>query len=262
MADVSGVVVVFAAILGLIFGSFATVAVHRIPKRQSFVRGRSECPACGRRISAADNIPVLSYVMLRGRCRNCGARISARYPLIELATAVLFALAVLKFGLTVEAVVYAGFFWTLVVLSAIDLEHRLLPNRIVYPAFVVGWLALIVVAVTSDETDRLIDAGVGAVLFGGFFVVVALLVPAGMGGGDVKLGFVLGTFLGYLDGPGVVLAGMFLSFLGGSIVGIGLIFLRGRNRKSMVPFGPFLAFGAILAVFVGRPLVDGYLRLL
>jgi leader peptidase (prepilin peptidase)/N-methyltransferase len=262
LADVSGVVVVFAAILGLIFGSFATVAVHRIPKRQSFVRGRSECPNCGRRIIAADNIPVLSYVMLRGRCRNCAARISARYPLIELATAVLFALAVLKFGLTVEAVVYAGFFWTLVVLSAIDLEHRLLPNRIVYPAFVVGWLALIVVAVTSDETDRLIDAGVGAVLFGGFFFVVALLVPAGMGGGDVKLGFVLGTFLGYLDGPGVVLAGMFLSFLGGSIVGIGLIFLGGRNRKSMVPFGPFLAFGATLAVFVGRPLVDGYLRLL
>lgn len=262
MADVSGVVVAFAAILGLILGSFASVAAYRIPKRESIVTGRSKCPNCGRTITATENIPVLSYVVLRGRCRGCGARISPAYPAIELATAVLFGLAALKFGQTAEAVVYAAFFWTLVVLSVIDLRYRLLPDRVVYPAFVVGWAALIALAAPSGEGERLIEAAVGGLVFGGFFFVVALLVPSGMGGGDVKLGFVLGTFLGYLDGLGVVLAGMFLAFLGGSVVGLGLIFIAGRGRKTMVPFGPFLALGTVLAVFVGRPLVDGYLGLL
>jgi leader peptidase (prepilin peptidase) / N-methyltransferase len=107
-----------------------------------------------------------------------------------------------------------------------------------------------------------VDAAVGALVFGGFFFVVALVVPAGMGGGDVKLGFVLGSFLGYLGGIGIVLVGMFLAFLAGSLVGVGLIMFAGRGRKSMVPFGPFLALGAVLAVFVGRALVDGYLGLL
>lgn len=262
MADVSGVVVALAAILGLIFGSFATVAVHRIPKRESISSGRSRCPSCGRTITALENVPILSYLFLRGRCRGCGMRIPVRYPLIELITGILFALAAMKFGLGAESVVFAGFFWVLIVLSAIDLEHRLLPNRIVYPAFVAGWGALIALTIATGEPERLIDAAIGALVFGGFFGLVAFLFPAGMGGGDVKLGFVLGTFLGFLDGLGVVLVGMFLAFLAGSIAGIGLIVFGGRGRKSTVPFGPFLALGALLAVFVGRPLVDGYLGLL
>jgi leader peptidase (prepilin peptidase) / N-methyltransferase len=262
LADVPGVVVVAAAILGLILGSFATVAVHRIPEGQSIITGRSKCPHCGRTITAMENVPVISYLVLRGRCRGCGARISIRYPLIELVTGLLFAFAVLKFGLTAEAAVFAMFFWVLVVLSAIDLDHRLLPNRIVYPAFVCGWAALIALAIAAGEPGLLVDAAVGAFVFGGFFFAVALVVPAGMGGGDVKLGFVLGSFLGYLGGIGIVLVGMFLAFLAGSLVGIGLILFAGRGRKSMVPFGPFLALGAVLAVFVGRTLVDGYLGLL
>ena len=262
MNDVSGVVVACAAILGLIVGSFATVVAYRVPNGESIVTGRSKCPNCGRTITAIENIPLASYVFLRGRCRGCRTKISIRYPLIEVATGFLFALAVIKFGLSAEGVVFGLFFWVLVVLSAIDLEHRLLPNRLVYPAFVAGWVALVALALANGEPGRLLDAAIGALVFGGFFFVVALLVPAGMGGGDVKLGFVLGSFLGYLDGIGIVIVGMFLAFLTGSLAGIGLMLFAGRERKSTVPFGPFLALGALLAVFVGRPLVDGYLGLL
>jgi leader peptidase (prepilin peptidase) / N-methyltransferase len=262
LEDASGVLIAFAVILGLIFGSFATVAAHRIPRRESFATGRSKCPRCGRTITALENIPVISYIVLRGRCRGCGESISIRYPLIELVTGILFGLSVWKFGLSAEAALFALFFWLLVVLSVIDLEHRLLPNRVVYPAFVIGWVAIIALALVRDHPGRLVDGAVGALVFGGFFFVVAFIFPAGMGGGDVKLGFVLGTFLGYLDGIGIVLIGMFLSFLLGSIIGVALVIFAGKGRKSTVPFGPFLALGSVIAVFVGRPLVDAYVRLL
>ncbi|MGH2787010.1 MAG: prepilin peptidase [Actinomycetota bacterium] len=247
-----------AAVLGLIFGSFATVAAHRLPRKESIVKGRSKCPHCGRTITAVDNIPVVSYMVLGGRCRGCGARISLRYPLTEAAVAVLFALVAWKFGLTAEGVVLAGLFWALVVLSVIDLDHKLLPDKIVYPTFVVTWIALIAIAIARDEADRLLDAAIGAAIFGGFFFVVALVYPAGMGGGDIKLAFVLGTVLGWLDGYGLVLVGMFLSFLIGAVAGIAVMMVTGSGRKSQVPFGPFMALGTIVAVFAGRPLLDGY----
>jgi leader peptidase (prepilin peptidase)/N-methyltransferase len=250
-----------AAIIGLIFGSFASVVAHRLPRNESVVSGRSKCPNCGRTITAVENIPVFSYLFLRGRCRGCGTRISPRYPLIELATAVLFALAAWKFGATAEAVVFAGFFWVLVVLTVIDLEHNLLPDKIVYPTFVIAWAALIVIALVRDEPDRLVDAAIGAMVFGGFFFLVALVYPAGMGGGDIKLAFVLGTMLGFVEGIGVVVVGMFLSFLIGAVAGVGVMLATGRGRKSQVPFGPFLALGTVLGIFAGRPLLDEYTSL-
>ena len=254
--------IALAGALGLLFGSFATVAAHRIPRRQSIVSGRSRCPNCAHQIGAAENIPVLSYLIQRGRCKRCGAAISIRYPVIEVTTAVLFALTVWKFGASIEAVVFGTFFWVLVVLSAIDLEHRLLPNRVVYPALAAGWLGLVLLALLRETPERLIDAAVGALVFGGFFFVVAFLVPAGMGGGDVKLAFVLGTFLGYLGGVGLVIVGMFLAFLLGSLIGVGLMLVRKGGRKTMVPFGPFLALGTAISIFVGRFLLEGYLSLL
>ena len=165
--------------------------------RETIVTGRSKCPNCGRQIKAHENIPVVSYLVLRGKCPGCDTRISLRYPLTELATGVLFALSVVKFDVSVTAVVYAVFFWVLVVLTVIDLEHRLLPNRIVYPTFVVGWAGLVAAALIDGDTSRLRSAALGAVVFGGFFFVVAFIYPAGMGMGDVKLAFVLGTFVGY-----------------------------------------------------------------
>lgn len=254
--------VILAGILGLIFGSFGTVAAHRIPRRETIVTGRSKCPNCGRQIKAVENIPVVSYLALRGRCPGCGLSISARYPLTELVTGVLFALAVIEFGLTLTAAVYAAFFWVLVVLTAIDLEHKLLPNRVVYPTFVVGWIALVGAALTEGDTSPLTNAAIGAALFGGFFLLVAFVYPAGMGGGDVKLAFVLGTFLGYAGGVGAVVAGMFLSFLIGGVSGVVAMKLSGQGRKMQIPFGPFLALGSIISVFVGDALAQGYVDFL
>ena len=251
--------VVVAAGFGLIFGSFATAVAYRLPRNESISRGRSKCPECGNTITAIQNIPVFSYVVLRGKCKHCGNRISISYPLIELVTAVLFAGAAAKFGLSAEALIYAGFFWALVVLTVIDLEYKLLPNKVVFPTFIAGWIGLAIAALAADEPARLLGAAIGAAIFGGFFFLVAYIYPAGMGGGDVKLAFVLGTFLGYLGGPGVVLVGMFLSFLIGGVVGVALMAASGGDRKTQVPFGPFLALGTVLGVFAGRAILDAYL---
>ncbi len=248
-----------AAGLGLILGSFATVVAYRVPLRQSVVTGRSRCPSCGHMVTALENIPVFSWVFLRGRCRHCKQPISARYPLMELATGVLFALSAVRFGLSVELVVFCAFFWALVVLTTIDLEHKLLPNRIVIPMFALGWIGLVAAALAGDDLERLPEAGLGALVFGGFFFLVAFIYPAGMGGGDVKLGFVLGSFLGYVGGVGTTVVGMFLAFLLGGIVGVGVMIATGGSRKSKIPFGPFLALGTAIAVFVGNDIVDAYL---
>jgi leader peptidase (prepilin peptidase)/N-methyltransferase len=250
---------VLGSVLGLIFGSFATVAAYRIPRRETIVSGRSKCPACGATIRWYENIPVVSWLAQRGRCRHCGQPISVRYLITELVTAVLFALAFAKYNLSPEAFVFAAFFWVLVVLTVIDLEHRLLPNRIVYPAFVVGWIGLTTGALSEGRPEALIGAALGALIFGGFFLLIALVYPAGMGGGDVKLALVLGSFLGYEGGVGVTLAGMFLSFLLGGVVGVTITVVKGGGRKSQVPFGPFLAAGTIIAVLGGESIVDAYL---
>jgi leader peptidase (prepilin peptidase) / N-methyltransferase len=260
VVDASGAVIGGAGVLGLIFGSFGTVAAYRIPQRESIVAGRSKCPHCGRTITAAENIPVISYLLQRGRCRGCGEPISVRYPLVELATAVLFGLAVWKFELSGEAVLFAAFFWVLVVLTVIDLEHRLLPDRINYPALAIAWAGLIVLALIESRTDLLMDAALGAIVFGGFLFLCAFIYPAGMGGGDVKLGFLLGTFLGYQGGVGLVLTGMFLSFLIGALFGVGAMLVQRAGRKTMVPFGPFLAIGTIVTILWGQGLLDWYLR--
>ena len=194
-----------------------------------------------------------------GKCRGCATRIPLRYPLIELGTGVLFGLSAWKFGFTVAALVYAAFFWGLVVLTVIDLDHKLLPNRVVYPMFVAGWIGIAIDALVRGRAGELIDAGIGALIFGGFFLLVALIVPAGMGGGDVKLAFVLGTFLGYAGGPGVVLVGMFLSFLVGGVLGIAVMAIGKGGRKTQIPFGPFLALGTTLGIFWGEGLLDLYL---
>jgi leader peptidase (prepilin peptidase)/N-methyltransferase len=252
--------VVLAGLVGLVFGSFASVVAHRVPRREAFVRGRSRCPHCAHALSARENVPLVSYALQRGRCRHCGARISARYPLIEAATGILFALACARFGASPTAVVYAAFFWVLVVLSVIDLEHRLLPNRVVAPAFVGGWIGLLITTIATGDPGRLATAAIGSLLFGGFIFVLAFVTAGrGMGYGDVKLAFVLGTFLGYLDAPGLVLVGMFMSFLVGSVTGVAAMWLTKQGRKMQVPFGPSLALGTVIAICVGRPLLDAYL---
>lgn len=257
--SVDAYVIAVASGLGLIFGSFATVVAHRVPLNQPIVSGRSRCPHCENTIGALENIPVVSYLVLRGRCRHCGTPISPRYPLIELATGVLFGAAVYKFEVSLAAAVFAAFFWVLVLLTVIDLEHKLLPNRIVYPAFLFGFAGLAAAALIAGDADRLTDAALGSAIFGGFLFVVAFIYPAGMGAGDFKLAFVLGLFLGYAGGVAAVLAGMFLSFLLGGLVGVVVLAGRRGGRKTEVPFGPYLALGSTIAIFAGRSIADWYL---
>jgi leader peptidase (prepilin peptidase) / N-methyltransferase len=198
-------------------------------------------------------------VFLRGRCRHCGKAISPRYPLTEIVGGLLFALAYWKFGLTFRAFVFAAFFWVLLVLTVIDLEHKLLPTRIIYPSLLTAWVLLGVDALLRDELDRLLDALIGLAIFGGFFFAIAFLVPRGMGMGDVRLALLLGTFLGYLGGAGFVLLGMFMSFLAGGVIGILVAAITKGGRKMKIPFGPFLALGTLIAIFFGRPILDAYL---
>ena len=238
----------FALAPGLAVGSFLNVVAARVPLRRSVAGGRSACMSCQTEIAWYDNMPLLSYALLRGRCRSCGERIGARYLAVELVTALLLAACVLRFGATWDAAIGAFFCAVLVALSAIDLEHRIVPNRIVLPA-----AALMLVARTLTEPSlQWLAAGLGASLF---LFLAALAYPRGMGMGDVKLALLLGFAVGR-SVPVALMAGM-LAALVPSIV----LFARHGSaaRKMGIPFAPFLAFGGILALFAGDRILDAYL---
>jgi leader peptidase (prepilin peptidase)/N-methyltransferase len=224
------------------------VVAARVPLRRSVVRPGSACMSCGAALAWYDNVPVVSWLLLRGRCRSCGAHISLVYPGVELATAGLVAGCFVAFGLSGEAFVAAFFCVVLVVLSAIDLKHRIVPNKIVLPA-----AAVVLVAQTALEPSP--EWALGALGASGFLFVAALAYPAGMGMGDVKLALLLGAMLGRVVGVGLML-GM-VAALAPSVV---LLARHGSAARKMgIPFAPFLALGAIVALFAGEPLLDAYL---
>lgn len=245
--------------LGLAFGSFLTVVVHRVPAGESIVRPRSRCPACGTQIRAVDNVPVVSWVLLSGRCRACGARISAVYPLVELGTGALFVATALRHPDPWRSVLLAPFLGVLLALSVIDARTKKLPNRIVYPALVLAAVYLLVAGVAGAPVD-VAAAGIGLLAYGGGLLVVALVSPRGMGMGDVKLAALIGLVLGALGLRYVAVAAGLGILLGG--VGAVAALLAGASRKQAVPFGPFLAAGAALAVFLAPAVADLYLGLL
>jgi leader peptidase (prepilin peptidase)/N-methyltransferase len=247
-----------AALVGAFLGRLAATAAERIPAREPVFRGWNRCPACGE-TSLAASIPVIGSLLHRGKCARRGVSISLRPPVIELAAAVLFALTAWKFDWRVETFVYAAFFWALLLLSAIDLAHKLLPDRVVFPCLAAGAAGLVVAAFVGGYPRALVHAAIGAAVFGGFLFVVAFINPAGMGGGDVKFAFLLGMFLGYLDGWGIVMVGMFLSFVLGGVIGLAAMLLSGGGRKMQVPFGPFLALGTTIAIFIGHSILTAYL---
>jgi leader peptidase (prepilin peptidase)/N-methyltransferase len=248
---------VVALPFGLAVGSFLTVVVSRVPAKESVVSPRSTCPSCGAEIPARDNVPVLSWLVLRGRCRSCGARISLRYPLVELTTgALFFGTAWIHRSVFVVAMLCV-FGAVMVAVAAIDLEHRIIPNRITYPSgpffaacIVVGWA----LDAPLDPTRALI----GSVAYGGAFLVIAFISPRGLGMGDVKLTGLIGLVLGSLGLRYVGVAAGAAIFAGG-IGGI-VALLLGRGRKSAIPFGPYLAAGAMVASLWGDRLADWYLR--
>jgi leader peptidase (prepilin peptidase) / N-methyltransferase len=252
------VLVAGCAALGLLVGSFLNVVIWRVPRGESVVRPRSACPRCGTTLTARDNVPVLSWLLLRGRCRTCGVAISARYPLVELVTAALFAAMALRFGASWELPAYLHLAAISVALSAIDLDVKRLPNAIVLPSYPVAALLLLVPAIADGRWDGYARALLGMAVLFALYLLLALLHPAGMGFGDVKLAGVLGLYLGWL-GWSQLLAGAFLGFLLGGLVGGALMMLRRATRKSAIPFGPFMVAGALLAVFAGDALARLYL---
>ena len=236
---------------GLVLGSFLNVVAARVPLRRSVVKPGSACMSCGTELAWRDNIPLVSWALLRGRCRYCGARIPWRYPAVELATAVLVAACLLVFGLTAYAFLAAGFCAVLVAISAIDVEHRIVPNRIVVPATVV----VLVVRTLIDPSVEWLLGGLAGFLF---LFIAAVIYPAGMGMGDVKLAALLGVMLGR-DVAVALMAGMLLAI----VPSVVLLARHGSSARKMgIPFAPFLAGGGIVALFAGERLLDAYLSLL
>jgi leader peptidase (prepilin peptidase)/N-methyltransferase len=236
---------------GLMAGSFVTVVAHRVPRGESIVGPRSRCPGCGAQIAAYDNVPVFSWLLLRGRARCCGTAISARYPLTELALGVLYAATVLVlWDDPAELALGLVFVTTLVAITLTDLERRLIPNRILIVAAVLG----VAIAAATDPSS-LPERAAAALAAGGLLFVAALAYPRGMGLGDVKLAAVMGLFLGRN-----VAAALLVALLSGSVVGLAMIARHGAAaRKRAIPFGPFLALGGVVGLLAGDPLVDWYL---
>jgi len=247
-----------AAVLGVVIGSFLNVVVWRVPRKEPLARPRSHCTSCGTRLAGRDNIPVLSWLLLAGRCRTCKVPIGLRYPLVELTCAVLFAATGLRFGLTYALPAYLVLAAALVALSAIDIEHKLLPNRIVYPTGYAVGLLLFLAALAEAEPRRIGWALIGGAGSFAMFFLIHFVSPDGMAFGDVRLSFVLGMAVGWL-GLTLVPLFLFVSFLISAVFGIVYAVASRKGLKAAIPFGPFLALGAEVALFVGRPLLDGYI---
>lgn len=241
--------VAFAALLGLVIGSFLNVVIHRVPAGESIVSPGSRCVSCGAELAAYDNVPVLSWVLLRGSCRSCGTSISARYPLVELLTGAAFASVVAVRGASDDLALALPFAAVLVAVAFIDADHRIIPNRILLPAALYAPLAAAVVR--GEDLPELVIAGAAAF---GLLLATALIHPGGMGMGDVKLAGVMGLYLGTSVVPALIVA-----FVAGSVLGLAMIARDGAEaRKKGVPFGPFLALGGLVALLAGPELVDLY----
>lgn len=238
------------ALLGLSIGSFISVVAYRIPIGESIVSGRSRCPSCEAQIGARDNVPVLSWLLLRGRCRSCGTRIPVTYPLVELGLAALFVGAFLAFEEDAAEIVLACVFGaTLASITLTDLEHRIIPNKVLIASAVIG----IAIAAPTDP-DAMPERLIAAAVASGVLFLAVMIRPGGMGLGDVKLAAVMGLYLGRAVAPA-----MLIGFLVGALYGVALIARHGSEaRKRKVPFGPFLALGSVIAIFAGDDIVDWY----
>jgi len=246
---------VFSIIFGAMVGSFLNVCIYRLPKEESIIWPRSHCPTCKKTIKFYDNIPLISYLLLRGRCRYCKGPISLQYPLVEGITALSSLFLFMKFGTTLSYLFYFAFVAALIVITVIDLYHQIIPDGISLPGIGVGLLTSLVLPQIT-----FFNSLTGVLLGGGSLFLVATLYEwifkrEGMGGGDVKLLAMIGAFLGWK----AVILTILLSSLIGSITGILIMILRGKDFKYAIPFGPFLSLGAVIALFYGENLIRWYL---
>lgn len=241
----------FLFLAGLLVGSFLTVVAHRVPRGESVVGGRSRCPDCGAQIAAYDNVPVFSWLALRGRARCCGTAISPRYPLTELGLGALYAATVLVLWDDAGKIALGLVFVTmLVAITLTDLERRIIPNKVLLVAAILG----LAIAAATDP-GSLPERAIAAAAAGGLLLAAALAYPRGMGLGDVKLAATMGLFLGRDVAPAILVA-----LLAGSLVGLAMIARHGAAaRKQAIPFGPFLALGGVVGLFAGDELIDWYL---
>ena len=247
-----------AGLFGAIIGSFLNVCIYRLPRGKSIVWPASHCPNCKAAIAAYDNVPLLSYLFLGGRCRACRSPIPVRYPLVEAANALGYAVIVWHFGLTWTAAAYAMLFSALVVVTGTDLSHKIIPNVVTIPGIFAGLLGAVTILPVG-----LIDSLLGVVVGGGILWGLAWASPyvfgkEGMGGGDIKLVAMVGAFLGWKP----VLLTIMIGSLIGSVVGVALIAAKIIQRGQYLPFGPFLAVGAVLALFFHEPLLNWYWNLI
>lgn len=241
---------VFSFVFGLVLGSFLNVVIYRLPRHESLVRPGSRCPSCGTAIHWYDNVPILSWLLLGGRCRTCGTAISPRYLVVEAMTGVLFGLAAWRFGIEWPLLVAWAFIAAMIAVALIDYDHMIIPNKIVLPGALIGLGAS--VALDPPKWWIYLVSSIGAAAF--LFALVMLWPGGGMGWGDVKMALFMGAVLGTS-----IIVGLFLAFLSGSIVGVYLMVAKKATRKTKLPFGPFLALGAIVAMFCGQAIIDYYL---
>jgi leader peptidase (prepilin peptidase)/N-methyltransferase len=238
-----------AFVLGAVIGSCLNVVIVRLPRGQSLIRPASHCVRCGKPIHWFDNIPLLSFCWLRGRCRRCGTRIGWRYPAVEATTAFLFALAACRFGWGLELLGAWVLLAVLVAIAAIDLEHQIIPDLVSLPAIAAG----VVLSVVTPSRSW-IDAALGIAVGGGIPLAVIVLSRGGMGGGDMRLGALIGAFLGWK----LAVLALFLAVVVGGVAATALLIAGARRRKDRIPFGPFLAGSAVLSLFWGDAVIRWY----
>lgn len=249
-----------AALLGLAVGSFLNVVIHRVPRGESIVSPSSQCPGCSTTIRARHNVPLVSWLVLRGRCADCREPISIRYPAVEAATALLFVATTLDLAslhLLAALPAYLFFVAAGIALAAIDLSVMRLPNAIVYPTYVAVGVLLTIASLVEGSVQPALRAAVGAAALFAGFLALALIKPGGMGLGDVKLAGIIGAVLGFLSYP-ALLVGTFAAFVLGSVIGLVVIAARRSQDGHLVPFGPAMIAGALVALFATAPLVETY----
>ncbi|GIJ50900.1 prepilin peptidase [Virgisporangium aliadipatigenens] len=253
--------VILTGVLGLAIGSFLNVVIHRVPRAESLLRPGSHCPRCDTPIKAWHNVPVLGWLVLRGRCAACAEPISARYPLVEAATALLFMAVTARFGFSWELPAYLYLSAIAIALAMIDIDVRRLPNAIVLPSYLVGAALLAPAVIVTGDLWAAARGLLAMAVLWSFYLLLGLLYPGGMGFGDVKLAGLLGLFLGFL-GWGPVLVGAFAGFLLGGLAGGLMLATRRANRRTAIPFGPYMLAGALVAVFAAAPVAQWYTALL
>ncbi|MCF8130752.1 MAG: prepilin peptidase [Deltaproteobacteria bacterium] len=251
------VLCLYAVLLGLCLGSFANVCIYRIPQNKSIVHPASSCPQCGAKIRFFDNIPLISYLLLRGRCRGCNVPISMRYPLVEILMAFLSLALFVRFGFQLQYIQFLVFAGTLVILSFIDFDYKILPDVLTLPGIAVGWMVSFLPGGISW-----VDSLIGLIAGGGSLYLVAFVYERitgreGLGGGDVKLLAMIGAWMGWMSLPLIVL----MSSLGGAVIGSIFILAGGKGARTQIPFGPFLSLGALCYLFFGREISHWYFGL-